>query len=242
MATTPKRAAPAVPPAKDRRRRKNLSPSDTLWYWATSGFHLTQRTIYLGSATTDVEGSESSVDSAMAKNFEIAMRAVEHADPKGPITVLMNNPGGDWYHGMAIYDRITDSSCHVTILATGYVMSMASVILQAADKRLLTRNATMMIHSGTNGFSGHSHDFVRAAKENERMTLDMEQIYLGRMLAKDPTMTIDKIRQMLLFDTFIDAPKAIRLGLADCLNPRTKHKRTKATTTPPPPVPTTPLS
>ncbi len=238
MAPTQKRVAPAVPPAKDRRRRKNLSPSDTLWYWATAGFHLTQRTIYLGSATTDVEGNESSVDAAMAKNFEIAMRALEHADPKSPVTVIMNNPGGNWYHGMAIYDRITDSPCQVTILATGHVMSMGSIILQAGDKRLLTRNATMLIHSGTNGYVGHSHDFARAAKENDRITLDMEQIYLGRMLAKDPTMNVEKLRQMLLFDMYIDAPKAIRLGLADGLNPRTKHKKAKVA--PPQPAPQTP--
>lgn len=226
--TLSRNGSPSVPPAKERRKRKSLSPSDTLWYWTTSCFHLGQRVVYLGSETTDVEGSESAVDAGMAKSFEISMRALEYADPKGPITIVMNNPGGDWYHGMAIYDRITDSPCDVTIHATGYVMSMGSVILQAADKRLLTRNSTMLVHPGSDGFYGHAHDFARKAKESERIMNDMEQIYLGRMIEKDPTITIDKVRQLLQFDTYLDPMKAIRLGLADGLTPRTKHKRKRS--------------
>ena len=228
MATNQRRNTPAVPPSKERRRRKNLSPSDTMWYWATAWFHLSQRVIYLGSETTDVEGSESAVDAGMAKSFEISMRALEHADKKGPITIIMNNPGGNWYHGMAIYDRITDSPCHVTVIGTGHVMSMASIILQAADKRLLSRNATILLHSGSNGFFGHSLDFNRAADENKRILSDMEQIYLGRMIEKDPTSTLDKVRQLVQFDSYMDPTKAIRLGLADGLTPRTKHKKRRA--------------
>lgn len=235
MPTSQRRAIPAVPPSKVRRRRNNLSPSDTMWYWTTAWFHLGQRVIYLGSETTDVEGSESSVDAGMAKTFEISMRALEHADPKAPITVVMNNPGGNWYHGMAIYDRITDSPCHITIIGTGHVMSMGSVILQAADKRLLSRNASILLHSGSNGFLGHAIDFNRAADENKRILSDMEQIYLGRMIEKDPTTTVEKVRQLLQFDSYMDPTKAIKLGLADGLTPRTKHKK-KKTTTPPPTV------
>ena len=80
MATTSRKKPPAVPPAKDRRRRRGLSPSDTMWYWATSGFHLTKRVIILSSETTDVDGNESGVDSAMVKSFEIGMLALETAE------------------------------------------------------------------------------------------------------------------------------------------------------------------
>lgn len=235
MATPKKRvsAKAAAPPEKERRKRRTMSQNDMLTFWTSEGFLIPQRVIYLGSVTTDVEGNESYVDSAMAKKFEVAMRALEYFDAKSPITVVMNNPGGNWYHGMAIYDRIMDSPCPVTIHATGHVMSMGAVIIQAADKRLLTRNATVLLHYGQNGFDGHAIDHERSAEEGKRLRLEMEELFLAQMVKKDPTMTLEKLRELLRFDTFMDAAKAIRLGLADGFVPRTKHKRAKpAQTTP----------
>ena len=240
MAGTKKRTPPAAPPTPERRKRRTMSQNDMLAYWTETGFLIAKRLIYLGSVTTDVEGSESSVDAAMAKKFEIAMTSLEYFDEKSPITIIMNNPGGDWYHGMAIYDRIMDSPCHVTIHATGYVMSMGSVILQAADKRLLSRNSCVLLHYGTSGYVGHAIDTERSADESKRIRLEMEEIYLTPMLKKDPSLTLEKIREVLRFDSYLDAGKAIRLGLADGFTPRTKHRKPRAQTPTTPPAPKTP--
>ncbi len=228
---TPK-GGPTVAP-NERRKRLTMNQNDTLKLWTESGVLVPQRIIYLGSVTTDSEGNESMVDSAMAKNFEIAMRILEYLGPTAPITVMMNNPGGDYYHGMAIYDRIMDSPCHVTIHASGYVMSMGSIIFQAADKRLMTRNATMLLHYGTSGYSGHTLDHERSVDESKRLRIVMEDTYLERMLKKDPKMTRAKVHELLQFDTFLDASRAIRLGLADGLTPQFKHKKPRVRGTTP---------
>jgi ATP-dependent protease ClpP protease subunit len=213
-------------------KRRTMSQNDMLAYWTESGIFIPQRKLYLGSVTTDVEGSESYVDAAMAKQFEIGMSMLEYFDPKGLITVVMNNPGGDYYHGMAIYDRIKDSSCPVTIHASGYVMSMGCIILQAADKRLLSRNVAVMVHYGTDGFIGHSTDMQRVADQSKRVRATMEDIYIGQMTKKDPNITRAKVQEMLGFDTYLDAARAIRLGLADGLIPQTKNRKAKTTASP----------
>jgi ATP-dependent protease ClpP protease subunit len=154
-----------------------MSQSDTIEFWTVEEFFQPQRKIYLGSITSDVEGSESSVDAAMAKKFEKAMTILEYFGPKSPITIIMNNPGGDLYHSLAIYDRIMDSPCHVTIHATGYVMSGGSLILQAGDKRLLTRTASVLLHYGTPSSNDDHHvNADRWAEENKRVRGMMEEI------------------------------------------------------------------
>ncbi len=237
MATRKNRASTKVPiqQAKARLQRRTMSQSDTLKFFSDEGYFVPKRTIYLGNVTTDSDGGENGVDFAMARKFEVGMTVLEYFDAKSPITVIMNNPGGDQYHSMAIYERIMCSTCFVTIQATGHAMSGGSLILQAADKRLLARTATILLHYGEMGFSGHKIDFERWGDESKRFRLEMEEIYLQQMLKKDPTMTTEKLRALMQFDLLIDANRAVRLGLADGLVPWPKHKkvRPKASTSAP---------
>ena len=60
----------------------------------------------------------------------------------------MQSPGGSWPDGVAVYDSIIASTSPVTIIAYGYASSMTSVILQAADKRVLMPHTEFMVHFG----------------------------------------------------------------------------------------------
>ena len=93
----------------------------------------------------------------MAERAIKALHILDSTAPTGdkPITVIMNNPGGDEYHGMAIYDAIKSCKNHVTIVVFGMAMSMGSIILQAADKRVMSANSRVMIHYGTWGINDH---------------------------------------------------------------------------------------
>src|SRR5690348_4624772 len=104
------------------------------------------RTIYVGSCGSD-ENGDSGVDFLMAERLLKALHLFEYSAPDGskPITIITNNPGGNWYHGMAMYDAIKNCKNHVTIHGYGYNMSMGSIIPQAADKFLLAPNAKFMI-------------------------------------------------------------------------------------------------
>jgi len=121
----------------------------------------------------------------MAEYFIKAMYLLESKDPEKGVTIIMNNPGGDWYHGMAIYDAIKSSSCFCTIKVFGHAMSMGSVILQAADHRVMMPNSRFMIHYGYNAINNHSKIYEKWSEENKVLLYEMENIYLDSMMAKE---------------------------------------------------------
>ena len=86
----------------------------------------------------------------------------QRQDPGCDITINMNSPGGSIIDGFALIDFLRglrvggpDVPPHkVTINALGMCASMAGVILQAADHRVIGANAVYLIHEGSFGASG----------------------------------------------------------------------------------------
>lgn len=179
------------------------------------GLYIPARTVYIGSEEFSLSEGESGVDGQMAEKAIKNLMVLEHLN-KNPIVIVMNNVGGDVYHGRAIYDAIRSCRSHVTIKALGHAMSMGSVILQSADLRIMAPNARQMVHYGSAGVpEQHAKTFQRWAKEYEKLDGWMEQIYLAKMKAVDPTVTLQKVKKLLEHDTFLSAEKSIELGLAD---------------------------
>lgn len=176
--------------------------------------HLPTRLIYLGNETVTSDGHEVGVDGAMADTFVRNMHILESLSGD-PITVMMNNAGGDVCHGLAIFDAIKCSPCHVKIVVRGYAMSMGSIILQAAPERVMGPNAVQMIHYGTESLSHHSKTVWKQAQESERINAWMEQLYFDRIRAKNPRFTMARLRKLCDHDSFLTAQQSIDLGLAD---------------------------
>lgn len=176
------------------------------------GLYMPTRTVVLTSEKADMEG-ETGVDSKMVERFLKNLHLLEHTSHE-EITVLLNNVGGDVYHGLAIYDAVKESPCPVRMIVRGHAMSMGSVILQAAAKRVMGPTATQMIHYGSAGASCHSQTFLKLAKEEQRINEWMEDLYLRRIREKRK-MSIEELRKLLDHDTFLTAQQSIDLGLAD---------------------------
>lgn len=152
--------------------------------WYDLNLDVDNRTLFMGSVGSDNEGSETGVDNFMAEYFIKGIHVLESKNDK-PITIIMNNPGGDWYHGMAIYDSINTSKCHCTIKVYGHAMSMGSIILQAADKRIMLPSSRFMIHYGYDGKYGHTKIVEKWMNESKRINHDMENIYLDKLMKKE---------------------------------------------------------
>lgn len=175
--------------------------------------YIPSRTIYMGSVESDMENGESGVEAVMA---ERVIKALHLLDQKNePITIIMNNPGGDWFHGMAIYDAIKACQSHITIKVYGMAMSMGGVILQAADKRVMMPNSRFMMHYGYMGFDGHSKTFDKWADENKRINHEMEQIFLDKMQEINPSFTLKQLQDLLDHDTIYTSQETVAAGLAD---------------------------
>lgn len=175
--------------------------------------YLPTRTIYMGSELSDGD-NESGVDALMAERFLKNISILEHASSE-PITVIMNNLGGDTYHGMAIFDAIQCSPAHVTVKVFGCAMSMGSIILQAADRRIMAPNAKQMVHYGSIGLDEPVKNAERWMQECKKMDKIIEDVYLKRIQEKLPNYSLSAVKKMLTHDTFLTAKESVAMGLAD---------------------------
>ncbi len=176
--------------------------------------HVPSRTIWVGSHSYWSTDEEAGTDWQMAERLAKGLWILDHA-AEAPITILMNNIGGDVYHMWAMYDLIKGCKSHVTVKCIGYCMSAATVILQAADERVLSPNVGFMIHYGTWGLPDNLKEAKRWVDEADRLYKNVAHTFLDKIREKDPTYTYEQVDKLLERDTPMSAFDAVTLGLAD---------------------------
>ena len=188
------------------------------------GLYIPTRTLWMGSEDFDLSEGESGTDGKMAERIVKNLHILEGIN-KDPITILMNNVGGDEYHGFAIYDAILACKSVVTIKVFGHAMSMGSIILQAADERVMAPTSRMMIHYGTWGVSDHAKTARKWSDEGVKIDQWMEDMYMAKIKEKNAAFTVLSLKKMLDHDTFLTAQESVDLGLADkVLNEEEPHE------------------
>jgi len=185
--------------------------------WFEYSYSPSQRLIHIGSHTpeTDSTGTESGTDCQMSEFFLKAMIHLNRVSKTKPIVIHMNNLGGDWYHGMAMYDAIRACKAHVYGVCWGYAMSMGSIIIQACDSRIVAPHCSFMIHDGYEAYNGTCRSFEAWGDHAKEMRRRMYEIYLSRMKPAKPRTTIKTIEKMCSHDKIFSAQDAVDQGLAD---------------------------
>ncbi len=86
------------------------------------------------------------IDAALADAFLSQILYVEQTESE-PVTVYINNPGGEVNSGLMIYDAIADSSLTVNTVCTGLAASMAAIILAGGKRghRYILKHSTVII-------------------------------------------------------------------------------------------------
>lgn len=184
-----------------------------------------RRHVYLHSHHYTNADEEGGIEYRMATQFIKNINFLNSLDRKNKILVHLQSPGGDWYHGMAIYDSITFSEAQVNILAYGEVSSMSSIVLQAAKKRILMPNCELMLHRGFLALEGVTSTVKSNALWNMKIDSKMLQIYAYRCVNgsffKKRKYKIDDVvsfidKKMKNFgDWHLGAEEAVDYGLAD---------------------------
>jgi ATP-dependent protease ClpP protease subunit len=184
------------------------------------GLNTDTREIFLHSCTTDEE--EVGVDYRMAVQLEKNIRYLDRKS-HDPILIHMHTIGGIWYDGMAIYDSIKASKSHVTIVGYGSVSSMSSVVIQAADTRVLSPNTEFMIHYGSIGFHTNTISAESMIRWNKKCNDTMMDIYVGRCVGGAKFKGKSKIKVSNFLDDkmrkyqewYLTAEEAVQYGFAD---------------------------
>jgi ATP-dependent Clp protease protease subunit len=163
---------------------------------------LEDRVIFLGDA----------IDSMVANTVIAQLLFLEKQDPKAPITLYVNSPGGHVTAGLAIYDTMQSIKPDVITVAVGLAASMGSIILAGgtAGKRYALPHAEIMIHQPLGGMEGQATDIKIAA---DHIIRTGEILYA--ILAKHSWQKLDTVRKDCDRDNYMTATEAMKYGLID---------------------------
>lgn len=163
---------------------------------------LEDRIIFLGDA----------IDSAVANTVIAQLLYLEKADPKAPITLYVNSPGGHVTAGLAIYDTMQHIKPDVITVCVGLAASMGSIILTwgAKGKRYALKHSEIMIHQPLWGMEGQAIDIKIAA---DHIMKTGEVLY--SILALHTGQKIDKVREDCDRDNYMTAEEALKYWLID---------------------------
>lgn len=190
-------------------------PKDDISRFHEYGLYIPNRVIYFGSeGYDDDECWESGVDYRSSRRLITNLICLDKIIKK-VITIYWNSPGGDWEHGMAIYDVIRGLRSPVTMVGLGCVRSMGTIVMQACSRRILTANSSFMIHDGEDCYAGTPKSAQAQAKEGRRSMDTMYEIYLSAVKKKKPNMTKKKLSQICGSDRYFDPQEALEWGFID---------------------------
>jgi len=155
------------------------------------------------------------IEDGMAALVCAQLLFLESENPKKPIEMYINSPGGVVTAGFAIYDTMQYLRAPVATTCMGFAASMGSFLLMAGEAGMRTAlpNARIMIHQGSGGFQGTAADIARHAKDVLETQTRINALYAthcGRSIAE--------VEAALDRDTFMSADEALAWGLVDRVN------------------------
>lgn len=184
------------------------------------GLDVKNRVIYLHHC-----GGEDSINwqtsSRFVKNLDILVSA-----NKKPITIkLLGSDGGDLSDGLIMYSAIKKCPCQITLYGYGYICSAATILMQAADRRLLSTESEFMIHHGSIYIEQSSIAARSTIQSNVRNNKLMLAIYSDRCMGgkffKERGYSLSRVKKYLdnkiknEGDVWLTAHEAVEFGFAD---------------------------
>jgi len=152
------------------------------------------------------------IEDHMATSICMQLLYCESENPTKEISMYINSPGGVVTSGMAIYDTMQFIKPPVATLCIGQAASMGSLLLCAGakDMRFALRNARIMVHQPSGGFSGQASDIERHAEDIVKMKRRLNEVYV-----KHTGQEYDVIEKTLDRDHFMTSDESLDFGLID---------------------------
>jgi len=163
---------------------------------------LKDRIVFLGTAVND----------DVANAIVAQLLFLQSEDPKAPVHLYINSPGGSVTSGLAIYDTMQFISCDVATYCVGQAASMGALLLCAGahGKRHSLPNSRIMIHQPLAGMEGTAAEIAIHAKEFSKI-----KERLNGILLKHTGKPLEQIERDTDRDRFMSAEEAREYGLID---------------------------
>lgn len=168
-------------------------------------------------ASKDEAHIYSFLDPVMLESTSLCMDTIGQwfrENPHRPIEIVLNSPGGAVMHGLALVDYIHElrsAGATINVVVLGMAASMAAVILQAAEKRIMGKHAYLMIHEVSSAAIGTMSEIKDTAAFTERL-----QDRILDLFAERASISRDEIKEKWeRKDWWMDATEAVAAGFAD---------------------------
>jgi ATP-dependent Clp protease protease subunit len=183
--------------------------SDALYMQHAQNMLLSQdedRMIYLAGDVNEI-----TITSVIAQLFSFAKK-----DSQKPIYVVISTYGGSVDEMFSLYDAIKFVNAPVYTIGIGKIMSAGVLLLASGkkNKRLIGKNARIMIHPIFGGSMGNVFEQQNELNEMKRM-----QKQLNECLANETEKSLKEIENLMKtrIDTYLTPDEAIKFGIVDNL-------------------------
>lgn len=199
----------------------NTKNNDILHDYHSYSANIKTREVFLHNHYEDNENS--GVEYRMASTFIKNIRAIDSVSSKS-ILIHLYSIGGEWNDCMAIYDSIKYANSNINMLSYGQTESASTIILQAADFRILMPNSYFMVHYGTSGYIGQYLSVQNWINYEKYICDIMIEIYANRCINglyfKEKKYTVGQVKKYLYKklkdgDWYMKPEDAVYYGFAD---------------------------
>lgn len=136
---------------------------------------------------------------------------------KGDITLRVASPGGYVFDGYAIYNLLKDSGRVKEAYIDGLCGSIATLIVNSAEKVYMSAVGNYMIHNPWSSVQGEAKDMIKEAR-----TLDKIKDVLVSIYSQKTQKPKDIIERMMNDETYMSAEDALSMGFVDKIIDRSK--------------------
>lgn len=140
-----------------------------------------------------------------AKDFSAQLATV-----KGPLDVHINSSGGAVGDGIAIANAVRAHAGRKRTIVDGMAASIASIIMQAGDERIVEPGSMVMIHDASTAAAGTAADFEKMAADLNKHSDNLAKQYADRAGGSP-----QQWRETMKAETWFSADEAVAAGLAD---------------------------
>ena len=128
------------------------------------------------------------------------------------LDVHINSVGGDFFAGLAIYNRLKGLGCKITTINDSLAASAGSIIMQAGDVRKVRKASSMMVHCA----AGFMYGWYNAADLDE-VSKQLQHINEVAATAYDEAGVESKEKALddMKAETWMTGEEAVAAGYAD---------------------------
>ena len=143
-------------------------------------------------------------------NNEILHESMIRERKAEDIFLHINSFGGEIFSGLACVDNILKSRVPVTTIIDGCCASSATLISIVGKKRLINKNAFMLIHQLSGGMWGKYQEFKDEMKNQDMIMDTIKRLY--HQYTKIPH---KKLEEILKHDLWFDAETCLKFDMVD---------------------------